>query len=129
MSYGEALETKLVNALVPDAEAIDIPIAHLDKVLPRILHRFKSHYGGLWVGGAAHLTATHLVFGPNAMNDAVHKDDTSFAIPLRDISAVAVEPGFLTNIIAMQTPERVYRIRCFGAQAFAERIRQRTGKG
>lgn len=127
MTGGTAIETKLVNALIPDAEpdeAIELP--YVDRSTWKIVRRFKSYYGGLSVGGEAKLTDTHLVFEPNSMNKAVHTDDTSFALPLNAIIEVTVEPGFLTKIIAMHTREGAYRIRCFGAAKFAERIRQRA---
>ncbi len=85
---------------------------------------FKAYHRGLWVGGTATLTDTHFVFAPNALNRKLHEGDTGFAVPLQAIASVAVEPGFVTKIIAIATAERVYRIRCFGAEAFAGRIRR-----
>jgi hypothetical protein len=127
MSHERVLESKLVNALVPDAEADEsISLPYVDKSTWAILRWFKRYHKGLWVGGAAKLTETQLVFEPNAMNRAAHSTDTSFSFPLAAISQVAVEPGFITKIIAMHTPDRVYRIRCFGAAAFADSIRRQA---
>ena len=127
MIAGRVLETKLVNALIPDAEAdetIDLP--YIDQTTWNILRWFKSRHRGLWVGGEAKITDTHFVFEPNDANRFVHRNDTSFAFPLRAIMEASVEPGLLTKIIAIRTAERTYRIRCFGAAAFVESIRRRV---
>jgi hypothetical protein len=91
------------------------------------LARIKRYYGGLWVGGTARLTQTHLVFEPNAANVAMHESDTSFAVPLKAITRATLEPGYFTKIIALETPERTFRIRCYGAAEFLETIKRTAG--
>ena len=132
-SYGPVIAHKLCNALIENAEAVRLGgrrsfIEWL--VLPFfswVLGYFKRYYGGLWVGGTARLTQTHLVFEPNAVNKAVHQSDTSFAVPLKAITRATLEPGYFTKIIALETPERSYRVRCFGAAAFLETIKRTAG--
>lgn len=126
MSYGTIIEQKLANALFADAEASDA----VPNVISGELHRFRKKQGGLWVGGTATLTGTHLLFGSNALNDAFHTESQAFAIPLSDISDVAVEFGWLTKIIAVSTRDgQTRRLRCFGAKDFAEKIKKQAGLG
>lgn len=120
MQYGTIIETKLANALFADAE--------VRKGVPNVtsgdLARFKARNGGLWVGGTVTLTDTHLLFDSNALNDAVHTDSHAFAIPLLEITKVAVEFGWFTRIVAVSVANETYRFRCFGAAAFAAKIRE-----
>ena len=133
MQHGRVLETKFVNALVSEAVANEFQLPLLSKsnsdAVWSIVRWFKSYYRGLWVGGEVKITDTHLVFEPNYVNKLAHTGDTSFAVSLKTISGVTVEPGILTKIIAIATPERVYRIRCFGAKAFRDRIARRANIG
>ncbi len=126
MDYGRIVAQKLSNALFPDVEAKD----SVPDVVSGELHRFRKAQGGLWVGGTATLTDTGFYLVANSLNEALHKGGTTFEIPLREISEVAVEFGWLTKIVALTTRggER-YRIRCFGAKDFAEKIRKQAGLG
>jgi hypothetical protein len=126
-SYGPVIAQKLCNALIENAEPVRPGGRYGWLLFPffsSTLARIKRYYGGLWVGGTARLTQTHFVFEPNAVNKAMHKGDTSFAVPLKAITRATLEPGWVTKIIALQTPERTYRVRCFGAAAFLETIKR-----
>lgn len=123
MSYGTIIDSKLSNALFADAEPND----RVPGVVSGELHRFKKRQGGLWVGGTATLTDTHLLFGANAINDAIHKGGHAYATPLAEITAVEVKSGFLTRIIDVTTKNgATFSFRCFGAAAFAEKIRRQA---
>ncbi len=124
MDFGKILEEKLANALFPDAEAID----SVPDVTTGALRYLKKKQGGLWVGGAAMLTDRMVYFAANSLNAGLHKGETSFAVLLPDISAVDVEFGWVTKIIAITTHDgETRRIRCFGAKEFADRIRKQVG--
>ena len=85
----------------------------------------RARMGGLWVGGAVTLTRDRLSFGPNALNAAVHADDTSQSVALDRVVAVQDRFGWLTRIVDVTTDDgSVFTFRCFGARAFAEKIRQ-----
>jgi hypothetical protein len=121
--------TKLVNALVEDAEfapgggvraAMDAADA-ADSV-GFVVRRFKSAYGGLWVGARLTLTDTELTFEPNRVNRAVHKDLAVVTVPLAAVAGVEVQPGFVTKIIAIRTGNHVFKARCYGARRFADQI-------
>lgn len=123
MSYGTVIAKKLANALFADAEAND----SVPSVVSGELHRFKQRQGGLWVGGTATLTDTHVLFSANALNDAAHKQSHGWAIPLSAIKTIEVEFGWLTKIIAITAGGETYRLRCFGAKEFAEKIKKQAG--
>lgn len=111
------LDERLANALVPGVQP-----AGLAKGIAPVLSAFNRYYGGLWVGGRAQLTETHLKFSPNAMNTSLHDRDTSFAVPLNEIVRVSLEKGWVTNIIALETSDGSRRIRCFRAADFIRAI-------
>lgn len=125
------IEKKRCNFLIPDAKA-DLALYSAgakaaglepqEKMLTAVLEGFRSIYGGLWVGGTAFLSAQHLAFTPNAMNQLMHKADYSLSIPLADITDLAYESGFVTGIIRITTKRGVMKLRCFGAKAFLSRI-------
>lgn len=122
--------TKVANALIEDAEfgpgkglQQTMDAAGATESVSFVLDRFKSHYGGLWVGGRLTLTDTDLTFAPNGINRAVHKDLAVVTIPLTTITAVEVLPGFFTKIIAIHSGNHIFKARCYGAPKFAAQIR------
>lgn len=65
-------------------------------------------------------------FAPNAMNRAVHVPMGGVgdaAVPLSAILDVTVDRAFVTNIVNLRHATGRFRFRCYGAAAFAERIR------
>ena len=82
--------------------------------------------GGLWIGGKAVLTLTDLTFTPNAMNELFHlaTDTLKWSAPLKEIAAVAVRNGVVTDIIDVHLHSGQRSIRCFKAKAFAALIKQ-----
>ena len=118
------LAERTANALIEDAEG------HFPRGLPhaaaieRAVDASKRRYGGLWVGGKARLTAEELTFTPNSVNRAAHSSGTlDLAVPLVAVDAVTVERGFVTKIIVLAVGPSVLKVRCTGADAFAEQIR------
>jgi hypothetical protein len=117
------IASKVANALVADATP-NVGSGGLRSHLQNwMLSRFAKRYGGLWVGGRLTLTGRTLEFHPNAVNRAMNRGTLDFVIELRDITAVEVEPGVFTKIIAVQVGERCFRARCYGASGLADRIR------
>ena len=131
----EVLAEKVVNFLIPDAEA-DLSIYRSNNQLPSLegavtdlaidgmLKGFKKLFGGLWVGGTVSLTSSNLSFVPNAINMASHKGDYSLCIPLVDITDLTHQIGFVTGIIRITTKRGVMKMRCYGAKKFLARIAQ-----
>lgn len=129
----QVLGTRVANALIEDAE-VSVPespgfafIAPVFETVTPVLERFRRAYGGLWVGGRATLTATELRFHPNAANRSIHSGELTITIPLPAVVSVEVRRGFVTRIIAVETPGYLLRLRCFGAKSFAEQIRSAVG--
>ncbi|HEX6604543.1 MAG TPA: hypothetical protein VF027_06665 [Sphingomicrobium sp.] len=91
----------------------------------RVLAAYADHYGGLWVGGTATLTADALAFEPNAMNRLVHENGASLTLdlPLAAIDDVVARGGFVTGIIDVIADGTSFSIRCFKSKPFAETIR------
>lgn len=120
---------KTVNALITDAEmgfAAKFLVNNTGLgVTETVLKGFKKAMGGLWVGGKATLYETRIAFRPNALNLAVHAGDYSVEILLSDVSDVQVRFGFVTKIIDIVTDHGKLSIRCYGAEAFAAKIRER----
>ena len=116
---------KTANFLVADAEA---RAGVADAAVELVLAAYKRLYGGLWVGGRAVLTDQAVTLSANALNRAAHEDDLApLAVPLAELRSVAVLPGFITKIIALETAEHTVKLRCFGARSFADKIRAAAG--
>jgi len=118
MTTYDLIAKKLVNALIPEAEA-------RTPILTRgVISRFQKHYGGLWVGGMLYLRMSSIEFDPNALNRAIHTGDLRRVILLPDIVEVKDRFGVLTGITDITCRDRsTFTFRCFGAKRFAERIR------
>ena len=85
----------------------------------------RKKMGGLWVGGAVTLTRDALSFSPNGMNTAAHDRDTSAVVALDRVVDIADRFGWVTGIVDVRTDTgEVMTFRCFGAKAFAEKIRE-----
>jgi hypothetical protein len=123
MASRDILATRAANALIQGAAS---PIENLSNV-GRGIRRYRQRHGGLWVGGRVTLTSAELSFAPNAANRLVHDGDPSVAIPLSAIRQVDIEPGFVTQIIAVTWTGGVARFRCFKAAGFADQIRAAAG--
>ena len=129
-----AIAEKMCNVLIPAAEA-DLRIYSAaaralgidadTTAIEAVLMGFRKFYGGLWVGGTVRLMPSDLTFSPNAINRAVHTGDYSLSIPLADILELAPEFGVLSGIVRIATRSGTMRLRCFGAKAFARRIKER----
>lgn len=125
----DPIARKRVNALIGDAKARFGVTYFVDPagliVTESVVEGFKKAMGGLWVGGTATLYETSIAFRPNALNRSVHDGDYSVEIPLSDVSDVQVRFGSITKIIDLVTDHGKLSLRCFGAEAFAAKIRER----
>jgi hypothetical protein len=126
----QIIDTRAANALIDDVEPSlpDIPsipgLIEFDKdEFERQLAGWKRAHGGLWVGGRANLTSSELSFHPNALNRALQTGNMDVVLPLKAVTSVEVRRAFVTNIIAISTPGFLLKIRCYKADAFADRIR------
>jgi len=113
--HGQVLVSKVANALIEDAES------HVSGVA-LVLSAFRAVWGGLWVGGRVTLTAESVSFAANTMNRIAQSGTLDVSVPLREVTHVAVLPGFFTNIVAISTPDRVLKVRCYGARRFADAV-------
>ncbi|MDR7189531.1 hypothetical protein J2Y46_002357 [Microbacterium sp. BE35] len=131
--HGDVLATKMANALIEDvqislAPGVDELISAFgsDLVMPAVrpvISVFRAAWGGLWVGGRVTLTPEAVSFAPNAMNRAVQSGSLDVEVPLALVTGVDVIPAFMTNIVAISTPELVLKVRCYGAREFADAAR------
>jgi hypothetical protein len=119
----QLVEEKRANALKPDARARFEDKSELIFGFGDLL---RSMFGGLWVGGTAQLYETKLVFRPNSLNRTAHADDATTEIELDLVTSVRVRGGLLTKIIDIAAGPDGLTIRCFGAEAFADRIREQA---
>lgn len=94
------------------------------KALDSVLDAFADHYGGLWVGGRATLTASTLTFEPNALNRFVHEEGAKLRmdLPLGAIDKVTTRFGWFTGIIDVAALGAVFTLRCYGSKTFAAKI-------
>jgi len=131
------IAAKVANALIQDvqvkgasvAQVADAFVPGVDVITP-VLDGFRAAYGGLWVGGKATLTNLALRFSPNALNRAVQSGSLDVTVPLADVVAVRKIRGFVTNIVAVETAGYAFKLRCYGAKAFADAIEAaRAGLG
>lgn len=109
----ELLTTKVANAFIADAEpSVAIPVASA----------LRSAWGGLWVGGRVTLTTETVSFSANTLNRIAQSGTHDVSVPLTRITDVDVLSGFFTRIVAITTPEFVFKVRCYRAARFAEAI-------
>ena len=107
--------SKIANALIEDAEPF------ISDVRP-ILSLFRAVQGGLWVGGRVTLTSQSVSFAANTLNRIGQSGSLDVSVPLMEVTDVEVLPGLFTNIVAITTPHRVLKVRCYGARRFADAV-------
>ena len=118
------IASKLANAFVPDAEMSRGARRAFLFGSASSVDWLRQRMGGLWVGGRVTLTSDAVWFSPNALNAAAHEHDTAQAVALADVVDVTDRFGWLTRIVDVRTSDdTVLTFRCFGAPAFAEKIR------
>lgn len=83
---------------------------------------FRSFDHGPWVSGRATLTTRRLLFAANVVGKIVTPGPTEVALGLGHVVGVEVRSGFLTDTVAILLPGAELRLRCWGAEALAERI-------
>ena len=118
----QVIAKRNANALIEDVEA-SLPTLPYRAMLLTKMAEFKQANGGLWVGGKAVLTQPALEFSANALNRSMQKGQLDIRIPLTEITAVKTESAAFTNIIVIEGPGFVFKVRCFRAGKFAEQIR------
>jgi hypothetical protein len=111
----QVLMSKLANALIEDAQS------HISSLVP-VLSAFRAVWGGLWVGGRVTLTSETVSFAANAMNRIAQSGTLDVSVPLKQVTDVEVLPGLFTNIVAISTPDRVLKVRCYWAPKFADAV-------
>lgn len=118
----EVLVSKIANAFIDDVQPHHtMPMVSL----------FRAAWGGLWVGGRVTLTTEAVSFSPNGLNRIAQSGTLDIRVPLSDVIDVEVRPGFVTDIVAITTPESVVKVRCYFATKFATAIlaaRDRLGE-
>jgi hypothetical protein len=117
------LASKLANALIADAQPTAMAKMFAGGASGLILQGLRWKFGGLWVGGRVTLTEQELIFSPNVLNRAVHVGVSSRTIPLTNVVRATDRFGWFTRIIDVTlTDGSVFTFRCYGAEAFAEKI-------
>lgn len=121
----DVIAWKYANLFHPDAEMSAGARGFLPLGSESSVDWIRKKMGGLWVGGAVTLTRDALYFAPNAMNVAAHDRDTSASVSLARVVDVADRFGWVTRIVDVRADTgEIFTFRCFGAKAFAEKIRQ-----
>src|SRR6478735_9406030 len=111
--HEEVLVSKIANALIEDVDVhVTMPVVSL----------FRSAWGGLWVGGRVTLTRRTVSFSANGVNRLMQSGTLDVSVPLAKVTDVKVLPGLVTKIVAITAPERVLKVRCYGAARFAAAI-------
>ena len=117
------IEKKLCNAFIQDAQVSYGYGFILSKLKAKnVLTVIKYLLGGLWVGGNVFLYEDAIAFRPNIANKLAHKGDVSWEYPLTEIEDVFVSFGIVTQIVNLRTKYSLIRIRCYGANKFADNI-------
>lgn len=119
----ELIDKKVVNALIKEA---DINPVFNRPGLGITIFVFRLAYGGLWVGGDVFLYRDRLQFCPNAMNLNVHRAGSigTVVVPISNLTTVATKFGMVTGIVKVSSGTEHLVFRCYGAKAFAQKIRQ-----
>lgn len=100
------------------------PAYNLAPAAQRAADGYQKKHGGLWVGGRVSLQADRIWFSPNALNSMVNQGFENPEVKLSDVTSVELEPGVLTKIVVVTSPNQSIKFRCFGAPKFAEAIRR-----
>ncbi|MGO1317055.1 MAG: hypothetical protein ACTMIR_08485 [Cellulomonadaceae bacterium] len=125
------IATKVANVLLDLADLPALCRDLDDGVMPfylrPTLEHFQHRYGGVWVGGRVTVTAEGVRFAANAVNAALHRDGVELFVPHIAITAVTIDGGVMTKIIALRLRDgSTLRLRCWGAHALADTIRTPT---
>ncbi len=91
-------------------------------ITTKLVNALYEESGGMWIGGKATVTKTHIDFKMNAFNKLVNNCVQSFTISITDIKQLNLIRGLLTNIISISTAKSTYKIRCYGAEKVIESI-------
>src|SRR4051812_18236893 len=83
----------------------------------------NARFGSLWVGGRVTLTEKVVRFEPNALNGRGRAVEV-VRVDLRRVRSVDVRSAMVTKIVTVTGDDGVLSFRCFGADAFAEKIRR-----
>jgi hypothetical protein len=129
------IEEKAANALIeqvsPSAATYALAMAMTPEapvsaivVMATTLTVAKKALGGLWVGGRVLLRQDELAFEPNRMNAALHQGVLTIRIPYSEVQSVERCGGVVSGKIRIVTELGAVLLRVFGADGFAERIRQ-----
>ncbi|WP_129789646.1 hypothetical protein [Promicromonospora panici] len=113
----DAIDSRLANA------PFNVRAAGVGKLVEPGLALTRAMYKGLWVGGRATLTPTQYHFHPNDMNRSMHEGPIDFVIPLADITDVTTRWGLVTSLVVVRAGGYEFKIRCYGARKFADRVR------
>jgi hypothetical protein len=119
---------KVVNACLSNAEpnafaAFIFKQTHTDNAANKTFDFIRKMTGGLWVGGRVVLTNHRIIFTPNGLNRALHKDLPVIALFLTDLTEVRDRFGVATSIVDAMTPVGSLTFRCYGANKFSKLIR------
>lgn len=121
----EIIAWKYANLFHPDAEMSEGARNVMPSGADAAVDWLQRQMGGLWVGGSVALTRHSLAFSPNGLNAAAHAEDTSATVRLDDVVNVTDRFGWLTRIVDVRTDTGdTFTFRCFGAKAFADKIRR-----
>jgi hypothetical protein len=74
------------------------------------------------------LTTHRIVFVPNAMNRAVHRNLETVVVDLKDVTEVSERFGLVTRIVEIKTRASTFAIRAYDVRAFADQVRARLGR-
>lgn len=126
----EVIATKVVNALMAEPVMAVHPgvalaaegVGGIPPGVELVVDAFRRRWGGLWVGGRATLTTARLTFRANGVNRVLHEGQVDAELDLRAVLRVDLEPGFLTEIVAVTIPGAVFKLRCWGARDFAAQV-------
>ncbi len=125
---GERLiRVQVCNACITDAEIDDMAGLVLKalgaaEAAALSFEAIRSLTGGLWVGGRVGLTSHRVMFLPNAMNRAVHRDVEIIALRLEDVVAVRDRFGVLTRIVDFETAAGTLTVRVYKARRFLRAV-------
>ena len=111
----QVLVSKVANALIEDAEA------SISDIRP-VMWALRAMWGGLWVGGRVTLTSESVSFAANTLNRIVQSGTLDVSISLKQVTDVEVLPSFFLDIVAIRTPDRVLKVRCYWARRFADAV-------
>ncbi len=119
------IDRRTANTLISDAEAKGFTSRAMGVSGQMSMKVVEKMIGGVWIGGTAWLTTDALIFeaGRASIASGLKIDDVRITLPLNEIEEVSWRKAFLTSIIDISAGEQALTLRCYKAQAFADRIR------